>query len=108
MVLENLDHRPSTGRTPAELAPFFEALPKAGFCLDVAHVTAIDPTLLLAHQLLDAFGARLRQLHLSSFVRDEAKHVPLTDEDITRFEPILRRCRGVPWILEAPLSDTYC
>jgi hypothetical protein len=104
IVLENLDHRPSTGRTPDELAPFFEALPDAGFCLDVAHVTAIDPTLALGHELLDAFGGRLRQLHLSSFIREGAKHVPLIDDDIERFEPILQRCRGVPWILEAPLA----
>jgi hypothetical protein len=103
-VLENLDHRPTTGRTPAELAPYFDELPEAGFCLDVAHVTAIDPTLALAHELLDAFGNRLRQLHISSFVRDDAKHIPLTYADVTRFWPVLRRCRGVPWILEAPLG----
>jgi hypothetical protein len=105
VVLENLDHRPDTGRTPCELAAFFEVLPEAGFCLDVAHVTAIDPSLELAHDLLDAFGGRLRQLHLSSFVREQAKHIPLTEEDIERFVPVLRRCRGVPWILEAPLRS---
>jgi hypothetical protein len=107
VVLENLDHRPSTGRTPAELAPFFEELPNAGFCLDVAHVTAIDPTLGLAHDLLDAFGGRLRQLHISSFVREGAKHVPLTKDDVTQFAPVLRRCRGVPWIFEAPFKVTF-
>jgi hypothetical protein len=103
IVLENLDHRPETGRTPEELAPFFEELPEAGFCFDVAHVTALDETMELGHELLDAFGHRLRQLHVSSFVREGARHVPLTEEDEERFAPLLRRCRGVPWILEAPL-----
>lgn len=103
VVLENLDHRPSTGRDVAELAPYFDALPEAGFCLDVAHITALDESMGLAHELLDSFGARLRQVHISSFVRDGARHVPLTDEDGDRFAPVLSRCRGVPWILEAPL-----
>ena len=30
---------------------------------------------------------------------------PYSEEDIRRFGPVLRRCRGVPWILEAPLSN---
>jgi hypothetical protein len=103
VVLENLDHRPSTGRDVAEMMPWFEALPDAGFCFDIAHVTALEGGLELGHSLLDAFGGRLRQVHLSSFVRDGAKHVPLTEQDARRFASLLGRCLGVPWILEAPL-----
>jgi hypothetical protein len=103
VVLENMDHRSTTARTVSELVKFFDALPEAGFCLDVAHITAIDPTMRLAHELLDAFGGRLREVHISSFERDPARHVPLTDQDIERFAPVLKRCSGVPWILEAPL-----
>ena len=44
----------------------FEALPRAGFCLDIAHAAAIDPSMRLAHELLDAFGPRLHQVHLSA------------------------------------------
>ena len=105
IVLENLDHRPSTGRDVAEMAPWFEALPDAGFCFDIAHVTAFEEGLQLGHELLDAFGGRLRQVHLSSFVREGAQHVPLTEQDARRFGSLLRRCLGVPWILEAPLAS---
>lgn len=102
LVLENMDDRKAVGQTPDDLEPFFALLPEAGFCLDVAHVTSVDPTMALAHELLDRFGARLRQLHVSSLV--DGEHAPLTDEDAERFRPVLRRCVDVPWLLEAPAS----
>ena len=37
LVLENMDDRKNTGRTADEIEAFFEELPDAGFCLDVAH-----------------------------------------------------------------------
>ena len=38
LVVENMDDRKTTGRTADELAPGFDELPLAGFCLDVAHI----------------------------------------------------------------------
>ena len=103
LVLENMDARKRTGRTVAELVPFFAELPEAGFCLDVAHVLSIDASLGEGARLLDAFAGRLRHLHVSSL--DAAcRHVPLTAEHEARFTPLLRRCPDVPWILEAPLA----
>ena len=102
LVLENMDARKATGRTVAELAPYFAALPEAGFCLDVAHVLSVDPTMEAGERLLDAFAGRLRHLHVSS-VDEACRHVPLTVEHETRYAELLRRCPDVPWILEAPL-----
>jgi hypothetical protein len=103
LVLENLDTRKSGGRTVDELAPFFAELPEAGLCLDVAHTRDVDPSMRGAQALLDRFAGRLRHLHVSSL--DAAgHHVPLTSADEEAFRPILRRCRDVPWILEAPLT----
>jgi hypothetical protein len=99
LVLENMDMRKETGRTADEMEAFFTELPKAGFCLDVAHVAEVDPSMELAHELLDRFRSRLRQVHLSSL--DEGAHVPLTEADEERFSDVLGRCRDVPWILEA-------
>jgi hypothetical protein len=55
----------------------------------------------LASELLDAFGSRLRHVHVSS-LSGELHHVPLSEEDEALFLPVLERCLDVPWILEAP------
>jgi sugar phosphate isomerase/epimerase len=99
LVLENLDDRKPTGRVADELGPVFDELPHAGFCLDVAHVHSIDPTMAAGHELLDRFRSRLRQVHVSSLTG--GRHVPLTEADEEIFADVLDRCRDVPWILEA-------
>lgn len=101
LLIENMDSRKELGRTQDELAPTFAELPEAGFCFDVAHAWSIDPDMSVASALLDAFGDRLRHLHLSSLSAD-LHHVPLTEEHEELFRPLLQRCLDVPWILEAP------
>ncbi len=102
LVVENMDDRKAFGQTADDLTSVFAVLPEAGLCLDVAHVSAVDPSMDLAHELLDRFGPRLRQLHVSSLV--EGEHAPLTEHDAERFREVLRRCVDVPWILEAPAA----
>lgn len=104
LVLENMDARKPGGRTADELDPYFAALPEAGLCFDVAHAASVDDELGEAQRLLDRHGARLRHVHVSSLDED-CHHVPLTNADEERFAPLLRRCRDVPWILEAPLRE---
>jgi hypothetical protein len=99
LVVENMDDRKSTGRTGDELDEIFDELPDAGFCLDVAHAHSIDSTMGVADELLNRFRSRLRQVHLSSL--RHGRHSPPTEEDEQLFASILRRCRDVPWILEA-------
>jgi hypothetical protein len=100
--LENMDPRKDDARDAAELARYFEALPEARFCFDVAHAQLHDPTMTLAHELVDAFADRLAEVHLSS-IEPNGRHVPLRPEDAEAFLPVLERCAGVPWVLEAPL-----
>jgi len=104
LVVENMDPRKPSGRTAAELAPLMAQHPEAGFCFDIAHAAAVDPTLEEAHRLLDRFCGRLRHLHVSSLDED-CHHIPLSDADEQAWTSLLRRCRDVPWILEAPLDD---
>ncbi|UGS38621.1 hypothetical protein DSM104329_05051 [Capillimicrobium parvum] len=104
LVVENMDPRKPAGRTAAELAPLMAQLPEAGFCFDVAHAAAVDPSLQEAHRLLDRFCGRLRHLHVSSLDED-CHHIPLADADEQAWTSVLRRCRDVPWILEAPLAS---
>ncbi len=102
LLLENMDPRKHDARDAAELARYFAALPRARFCLDIAHAQLHDPSLALAHELVDAFGDRLAEVHLSS-IEPNGRHVPLRPEDAEAFLPVLTRCAGIPWVLEAPL-----
>lgn len=101
--LENMDTRKDDARTAAELARYFDALPGACFCFDVAHAQLHDPSLGLAHELLDAFADRLAEVHVSS-IEPDGEHVPLRAADAEAFLPVLERCAGVPWVLEAPVG----
>jgi sugar phosphate isomerase/epimerase len=104
LLLENMDARKDSGRTFQELAPLLDRLPEAGFCFDVAHASSVSADMSAAAELLDGLGDRLRHVHVSSLSPD-LRHVPLSDEDEQRFQPILARCVDVPWILEAPLRS---
>ena len=100
LAIENMDHRKPTGQLASELEPLFDELPDAGFCFDIAHAWAIDPSMAVGEELLDRLRCRLRHLHVSSLV--DGEHVSLTVEHERLFAPLLRRCVDVPWILEAP------
>jgi hypothetical protein len=103
VAIENMDAAKPSGRTVEELEPLLAALPGAGFCLDVAHVWTNDSSLALGHQLLDAFGGRLRQLHVSG-IEPDGTHRATTQDDLERYSSLLDRCPNVPWIFEEPLA----
>jgi len=102
LLIENMDARKTDGRSVEELARWFAELPEAGFCFDIAHAWSVDEGMVLADDLLDAFGVKLRHVHVSS-LSSSLGHIPLTEEHEGLFAPFLARCRDVPWILEAPL-----
>jgi hypothetical protein len=104
VVFENMDSQTDFGRSTADLASVFDAYPDSGFCLDVAHVWTNDPSLRLGHDLIDLFGHRLRQLHVSG-IEPDGTHRPTTRADLNLYAPVLARCRHVPWLLEAELAD---
>lgn len=101
LAIENMDARKPIGQTADSLAQYFDVLHEARLCFDIAHAWAVDPSLDEGAEILDRFGARLRQVHISSLDQDQ-HHVPLTAEHEELFGPLLDRCRDVPWILEAP------
>lgn len=77
LCLENMDQRKPTGRNVAELRRVFEVFPEASFCLDLGHARQVDPTMTEACLLLEAFGDRLRQVHLSE-VTTASRHERLS------------------------------
>jgi len=104
VVFENMDNQKSFGQGVAELRSVFDAYPEAGFCLDVAHVWTNDASLRLGHDLIDNFGQRLRQLHVSG-IEPDGTHRPTARADLALYAPLLERCERVPWLLEAELAD---
>ena len=102
-VFENMDANKRFGIWPSDLADVFERFPDAGLCLDVAHVWTNDTSLALGHELLDAFGDRLRQLHVSG-IDPDGTHRETTPADLELYAPLLERCGQVPWLLEGALS----
>jgi hypothetical protein len=100
LCLENMDKRKPAGRTAAELEVHFERLPHASLCLDFGHARQIDPTLGIARQILEAFGDRLVQLHLSE-LDAASRHVPLSMATVWAVREIARGIPEVPVILES-------
>ncbi|HEV7919465.1 MAG TPA: hypothetical protein VGR02_01615 [Thermoanaerobaculia bacterium] len=76
LCIENMDNRKTTGRTIAELHALFDAFPAATFCLDLGHARQIDPTMASAMLMLQEFGGRLRELHVSE-VGPRGEHLPV-------------------------------
>jgi hypothetical protein len=102
-VFENMDVNKPFGRSVEDLGEVFRRFPDARFCFDVAHVWTNDRTLRLGFELLDAFGDRLRQLHVSGIERDGA-HRTTTEADLELYRPLLEECAHVPWVLEGELG----
>jgi sugar phosphate isomerase/epimerase len=99
-VFENMDVTKSLGRTVEDLSTVFDLFPDAGFCLDVAHVWTNDQSLALGHDLLDSFGDRLRQLHVSG-IEPDGTHRETTAADLELYRPLLERAAHVPHVYEA-------
>lgn len=104
LVIENLNPRAFGYQGPEDLGWMFARLPRAGLCLDLAHASAVDPSMGIAHAILAAHGPRLAQLHLSG-ADEQGHHRALTRDDLTRYAPVLARCAHVPWIIEALGED---
>ena len=102
-VFENMDIVKAFGRTVEDLAWIFGRFPEAALCLDVAHVWTNDRSLRLGFELLEAFGDRLRQVHLSG-IEPDGRHRTTTEADLALYEPLLSECGHVPWVLEAELA----
>jgi hypothetical protein len=105
LCLENMDLRKRTGRTVDEMQAAFDSLPEAGFCLDLGHARQIDPTMGIAIEMLQRFGPRLRQLHVSE-VGTFGDHRRLGFLARTAFRRVVRYIPAeVPIILESIVSE---
>jgi len=104
LCIENMDKRKPIGRTARELTILFEKLPQASLCLDLGHVRQVDPTMSVALEILEQFGHRLRQLHVSE-VNTNSHHDPLTFETALAFQKICSLIpESIPVVLESRVT----
>jgi len=103
LFIENMDKRNLMGRTAHELSGIFQKLPEARLCFDLGHCRQVDPTMNESYLILQQFGARLGQLHVSE-VNSRSTHDPLSDSSVSAFEKIASLIpENVPVILESPV-----
>lgn len=93
------------GSSVAELKHVFTQLPEAGFCLDIGHARQADPTMNVAHWMLDTFGDKLQQVHISDVDKD-GKHRSLSKSAIDDFRAFAERIpEHIPIIIESTGLD---
>ncbi len=106
LVIENMDRRKRDGRSAEELSRWFEMLPEAKICLDLAHAQQWDTTMTEAYILLKRFADRLCQVHISQ-LDSGSHHYPLTESSIRAFSEVSWLIPGsVPFIIESRVSPS--
>jgi hypothetical protein len=105
LLIENMDKRKPVGRNVVELLPFFEALPDARFCFDIGHARQFDPSMTEASLLLQAFGRRLAEVHISE-VNTASRHDPISRNAVRAFQAVRAYIpEDIPIILETLIAD---
>jgi hypothetical protein len=87
LAIENLDRRKELGRSAEELKYWFERLPEARLCLDLAHAHQVDRTMTEAYRILKTFKLKVCQLHVSE-LDSTGHHHPLSLGSMRAFTEI--------------------
>jgi hypothetical protein len=106
LCLENMDKRKASGRTVDELQPHFKALPEASLCLDLGHARQVDPTLGIARRILQDYGDRLVQIHLSE-LDARSHHEPMSMATVWAVREIAHTIPAAPVILESMVKQQH-
>jgi len=105
LLIENMDKRKSFGRTAPELNKWFEALPEAGLCFDVAHARQVDPSMVESAAILRQFQDRLREVHASG-VTTLSTHAAISAAAHSAYSSLAGLIpESVPIILESPVPE---
>ena len=74
--------------------------PEAGLCFDIGHARQVDPTMVEAYRILDRYGDRLKQVHMSE-VNTASHHDPISRYAILAFQKVAGLIpASVPIVLE--------
>ncbi|REJ87668.1 MAG: hypothetical protein DWQ29_09015 [Planctomycetota bacterium] len=101
IVIENMDQRKPGGRTAREIQRYFDELPEARFCFDIAHARQVDPTLSIGVEMLRAFSDRLVEVHISE-VDASSQHVAISSAAMSSYREIASLIpESIPAIVES-------
>jgi hypothetical protein len=87
LAIENMDRRKSGGRSAEELCRWFDQLPDARLCFDLAHAHQCDRTMTEAFRILMKFRDKVCHLHISD-LDSAGHHFPLSFGSIQAFKEI--------------------
>ncbi len=105
LLLENMDKRKPIGRTSKELKCLFDRFPESRLCFDIGHARQVDPTMVEARLILESFGDRLAQIHISE-VNTGSRHDPLSVNAISAFQSVATLIpETIPIILETLIDQ---
>jgi sugar phosphate isomerase/epimerase len=101
LAIENMDRRKPDGRTSDELGHWFDRLPKARLCFDLAHAHQCDRTMTEAFRILSRFQDRICQLHISE-LDSTGHHFSLSSGSVRAFLEVANFIPvDIPAILES-------
>jgi hypothetical protein len=104
LLVENMDPRKQVGRTAAELADIFHALPEASLCFDIAHARRYDTSMLEAYRILTTFANRLAEVHISE-LDSECRHRRISPAAVRAYREVSSLIPDrVPVIIESEVS----
>ncbi|HWY71934.1 MAG TPA: hypothetical protein VNX88_24925 [Terriglobales bacterium] len=107
LLVENMDKRKPIGQRAPDLQLFFERLPDARMCFDIGHARQVDPTMSEAAAILERFGPRIAELHVSE-VNSQSKHDPLSLASKIAFQQVAHLLpEDVPVILESRVTEDH-
>ncbi len=105
LLIENMDKRKPIGRTVPELRHVFNRLPEARFCFDIGHVRQVDPSMTEAVLILQEFGDRLAQVHISE-VNTSSRHDPISTSAARAFHSVASYIpENIPIIIESLIDE---
>ncbi len=105
LCIENMDSRKPVGRTVGELQVIFNELPEARLCFDIAHARQVDSSMTEGFRILEMYGDRLSQVHLSE-INSVGRHFPMSFAAKRAYEPFAPRLVDVPVIIESMVEAT--
>jgi len=105
VCIENMDSRKKIGRTARELEKVFRRLPEASFCFDIGHARQVDRTMTHAEEMIQAFGDRIRMLHVSE-VSLTGEHQLLSRMAMMSYRHIAAMLpEDAPAVIESPVAS---